>query len=109
MREVSEESQDLVEQLVAWELIKGREDLDVKLVIRQIPLADLSILAANISEGDPFSAGSAVARLVLLELHYRTGHMADDWNLERKGQDLLLTIHPLAPVKFIKYDFLGAT
>lgn len=46
----------------------------------------------------------AVARLLLLEYHYKTGYMAQDWELKREGNDLFLSIFPSKPVEFIRFN-----
>lgn len=105
MQIISEEGQDLISRLIMWEML-GQEDVDPKVLLRQMSLADLSILAENLSDEDAFAMGSASARLVLLEMHYRMGRLADDWDLQRDGKELTLVIKPLAPVRFIRMNFL---
>lgn len=97
MRQVSEESQDLVAQLVAWEML-GREDLDAKVLVRQIPLADLSLIVANMEDG---GIKSTVLDLVTLELQYRLGQLDGDWNYERRGQNVSISVPMKTPINYV--------
>jgi hypothetical protein len=105
MKQVSEQAEEVLSQLVAWEML-GREDIDPKPLLRQVPLADLSIVLANIGQGGfPFDT-SVSLRLVYLEHAYRTGKLEGDYELERKGSDVTLHIPLKEPVKFVRFNFL---
>ena len=63
-------------------------DADPRELLRQISLADLSVVAANISSmrhGPTLSTG-----LVQLELQYRRGELSGDWKCRRDSKGVLI-------------------
>lgn len=104
MQRVSEQADEALAQLIAWEL--GAE-LDPKVLLRQVPLADLSVVLANVGEvGCVLTDTSVALRLVFLEHSYRIGQLGGDWNVEKKGHEVYLTIPMAAPIKMVKFDLL---
>jgi hypothetical protein len=85
---VSERTEELVTQLVAWELF-GIEEVNPKNLLRQVSLADLTELRTNLGAHEQ-SEESISALLVEVEVLYRHGHLVGDWEAIREGEKLTL-------------------
>lgn len=93
MKRISESGEDLFTQLIAWEML-GRVDLDPQLLLRQVSLADLSVVAATIEERGDRLKDFVSTTLVGLELKYRRGALEGDWQVKREGQCVQLRYSP---------------
>lgn len=82
MKEVSAAAEELLMQVVAWEML-GREDFDPKVLLRQVPLADLSVVEANIVEKIDGAKDFITIQMVELEMLYRQGRLIGDWSYSR--------------------------
>lgn len=102
MQTVSEQASDVLAKLLAWEM---GSDADPKVLLRQVPLADLSVILSNMEDGQ-LPVLSVSMRLVLLEHEYRTGNLGGDWEVERKGGDVFLAVPLKKPVKFLQFTHL---
>lgn len=106
MQRVSEQADEVLAQLIAWEM-DLRAELDPKALLRQVPLADLSVVLSNIGEGGSILTDTSVSlRLVFLEHAYRLGHLGGDWEVEKKGLEVFLKIPLRAPIKMVRYNLL---
>lgn len=104
MQKVSEQAEEALAQLIAWEL--GAE-LDPKALLRQVPLADLSVVLSNVGEEDAVLADTSVSlRLVFMEHEYRLGHLGGDWDVEKKGLEVYLKIPMKTPIKMVRLHLL---
>jgi hypothetical protein len=100
MNRVSEEAQEVFTQLVAWELL-GRKDLCPKTLLRQVPLADLTIAKKNIEDSGTMGSFTCL-RMVQFEIEYKTGNLADwDYELSDAGETkLFVTLNK--PLSYIQ-------
>lgn len=96
MREVSQAGEDVLMQLIAWEMF-GRDDLDPKRLLRQLSLADLSLVQCNINESAREVKKFVSVQMVELELLYRRGFLVGDWTFERMDECVSLTFDPGMP------------
>lgn len=94
MREVSTEAEDLLVNLVAWEML-GRDDFDPKMLLRKLSLSDLFTIQTNIL-GTPETKKFVSVQMVELEVQYRRGKLQCDWSYERNGECVRLYYLPLA-------------
>lgn len=85
--QVSQEGEDVVVQLVAWETL-GREE-DPKLLLRQVSLSDLSILHLLVQDEE--LKKFVFSRLVEVEMLYRVGKLESDWAVRRSGRCVRLS------------------
>jgi hypothetical protein len=105
MAQVSEQAEELLSQLLAWEL--GATELDPKIILRQVPLADLAVVLSNVGEEDAVLADTSVSlRLVFLEHEYRVGHLGGDWDVEKNGLEVFLKIPMKTPIKMVRLHLL---
>jgi hypothetical protein len=88
MREVSNEAELLLMQLVAWEML-GQEDVNPKVLLRQVSLADLSAVQRNIN-ARPETKEFVAVQMVELELLYRRGFLTEDWNYTRSDECVMI-------------------
>lgn len=104
-RLVSEASVEILSELLAWELFEN--DVDPKILLRQVSLADLSVIAANIQDDPETYLPFACTALINLELKYRKGEVRD-WNLVRDGQHVHITSEHLfkTPIQYINLNFV---
>ena len=104
MQQVSEQAEELLSKLLAWEM--GAQEVP-KVLLRQVPLADLAVVLNNIGEADCTLTDTSVSlRLVFLEHEYRLGHLGGDWGVEKDGLDVSLKIPLRAPVKMVRLHLL---
>lgn len=81
MVQVSAAAEDILMQLIAWEMWDAR--VDPKNLLRQVPLADLSIIQGNISRQEEGVKKFASVQMVELELLYRNGLLIGDWSYRK--------------------------
>jgi hypothetical protein len=107
MAQVSEEAEELLSQLLAWEM--GATELDPKVLLRQVPLADLAVVLSNIDNESFVFQTSATLRLVYLEHLYRTGNLGGDWEVTRDDLTHMTMKIPLKkPIEFITLNLTEA-
>lgn len=82
-------SEDIMMQLVAWELL-GVDDIDPKPLLRRLPDQDLFSILENIM-AKPDVREFVSVQMVELEVMHRRGVLLEDWNYERDGQCVSLT------------------
>lgn len=94
MRKVSELAQKLMAKLVSWEVLGAKEN--PKLLLRETPFVDLSIISANVrEEGQPLKNFIAVP-MIETELLYRTGLLEEDWTFFQDGNNVVMTYKPVS-------------
>lgn len=104
MAQVSEEAEELLSQLLAWEM---GADLDPKIILRQVPLADLAVVLTNMDQESFVFQTSATLRLVYLEHMYRTGNLGGDWEVSRDDLTHMTLKIPLKkPIEFISLNLM---
>ena len=100
MSELNPQVEEVVTKLVAWEVF-DRSDFDPKILLRSIPLPDLSILVSNIqSEKSPEECQGAVISMIMLEHQYRLGHIVD-WTVEIEEGFCNIRYELLKPLKYV--------
>jgi hypothetical protein len=94
MKLVSEGVQDVLTHLVAWECL-GVTKFDPKILLRQIPLSDLSVISANIKKQGSALKEFVCVSMVGLEVLYKTGMLVGDWSYVRNDKKVSLTYEPV--------------
>jgi hypothetical protein len=84
MKLVSQGAEDVLVQLVAWELL-GAEDVDPKRLLRTLPLPDLAIVQANINAQSDEVKQFVSVQMVELEMLYRRGFLSGDWSYKKES------------------------
>jgi hypothetical protein len=92
---VSEQTQDLFMHLVAWECF-GATEIEPKLLLRQVPLADLKIVSANVKAQGTALRNFACVTMVELELLFKSGLLQGDWGYDRNGDRVSLQYEPVS-------------
>jgi len=82
MPEVSSKAEDILTQLVAWELL-GAEGVDPKHLLRSLSLQDLVIIQANINKQTDRMRKFITVQMVEIELLYRHGFILGDWAFKK--------------------------
>jgi hypothetical protein len=94
MREVSGQAEELLVQLVAWEML-GAEEIDPKRLLRQLSLTDLSLVQANINDR-PETKEFVSAQMVEIEMLYRRGFLVEDWSYTRRHECVRIEFQTVA-------------
>lgn len=101
MAQVSEQAEDLLYDLMAWEFLGA--DLDPRVVLRQVSLADLCVVQSNLEKLQ--SLESATVTLLGIELAYRTGKLVGDWEFTQDGEHANVKAQLKEPLNFILLNF----
>jgi hypothetical protein len=102
MGQVSEAGEKTLVSLIGWEMF-GDQEVDPKLLIRQISTADLTSIYENLGSIGKEN-GSAIERMLVLEHFYRQGWLGD-WSCTR--QNLIVTVGMVLkqPVEYVQMTF----
>lgn len=94
----NEEAQLVLASLIEWEML-GQEH-DLKILLRSMSLADLSVVHANIQSIPGALERYVCARLVGLELQYRLGTIKE-WGYKRDGFTVDIHFTPTTGPQYI--------
>lgn len=94
MRVVSGQAEELLVQLVAWEML-GAEEIDPKELLRKLSLADLSQVQSNINDR-PETKEFVSTQMVELEMLYRRGFLVEDWSYTRRHECVRIKFQTVA-------------
>ena len=92
---VSDSSQELMMQLVAWECF-GETEIDPKELLREVPLTDLQAVSRNIKDNGSHLQAFACVSMVELELLFKSGLLQGDWIYTRSGDRVSITYEPVS-------------